>query len=109
MKESQGMQLSDATKAAMLQEIRKPFPSRSFVMDVLEFVRLLCEGHNCEMQDLLREQSNSATRTDLVTEVYSLFAALESELDDEENVMQAIKCVETLTEFCQGNVLWRRT
>jgi len=89
-----------------LQEMQKPFPSRSFVMDVLEFLRLLCEGHNTALQDFLREQSvgSSTSRVDLVTEVFSLFEALEKELDDDEQVAQAIKCVETLTEFCQGNV-----
>jgi hypothetical protein len=29
------------------------------------------------------------------------FASVETELDDEENIAQAIKAVETLTEFCQ--------
>lgn len=82
--------ISGATKAAMLQQIRKPFPSRSYVMDVLEFLRLLCEGHNTEMQDLLREQTfgSYAARVDLVSEIYNFFAALEADLDDDDSVSQ---------------------
>ena len=50
-------ELLPATKAAMKAEIKKPFESRSFVLQVLEFLRLLCEGHNNELQELLCEQS----------------------------------------------------
>ena len=51
--------------------------------------RLLCEGHNTQMQDLLREQSSATTgaRVDLVSEISTLLAALEPEMDHE-NVEQ---------------------
>ena len=95
---------SDATKAVMLLEVSRPFASRSFVMDVLELLRLLCEGHNTLMQDLLREQSTATTsaRVDLVSEIASLLVALDADMDDH-NATQVLRCVETLTELCQGN------
>lgn len=98
---------SDATKIAMLQELSKPFPSRSFVSGecgVLEMLRLLTENHCVEMQELLREQpSQTGPPVDLVSEIFDLFAALEAELDDVENVQLATYCVATLTELVQGN------
>ena len=95
---------SEATKAVMHAEICRPFPTRAFALDLLETLRLLCEGHNTAMQDLLREQSGSASsaRIDLVTEIATLLVTLEPNID-EFNIDIVIKCVETLTEMCQGN------
>lgn len=96
---------SDATKAAMLAEIERPFAERSMVLNVLELLRLLCEGHNSQVQDLLREQSSvtSGASIDLVTEIAAYLGALEPEIDAH-NVVHVIQCLETLTELCQGNV-----
>ena len=113
-KEDGNDNLSMATQAAMEKEILKPFPSQSHIFDVLEFLRLMTEGHYTEMQDLLREQTGDGragastggrrARVDLINEVYGVFEALEREIDDPELAKQAIQCAETLTEFCQGNV-----
>ena len=71
--------LSPATVVAMRQELEAPFASRAYAMEVLEFLRLLCEGHNNRLQNLLREQPREMTNIDLVTEVYELLLALEPE------------------------------
>ena len=95
------------TKAAMRAEMDLPFPSRSFVMQTLTFIQLLCEGHNNDLQMLLCEQTElSAANVDLVTEVYELLLALEPEMTSD-NLSQVHKCLEALTEFVQGNVSGR--
>ena len=77
---------------------------RSFVLRVLEMLRLMCEGHNERMQEFLRSQPLSLAKNnvDLVGDIYELLVLLESELTAD-NCEQAIKCVETLTELVQGN------
>ena len=93
---------SSSTLAQLQKEIDKEFPSRSHVLEVLEMMRLLCEGHNNAMQDLMHVQSSSISNIDLVGEVYELLAKLEPEID-ESNVLQMQRCVDTLVEFVQGN------
>ena len=94
--------LSARAKAMMLEDVERPFQSKAFVADVLETLRLMCEGHNEAMQDFLRVQKNQVVSHDLVSEIYLFLLALEPELD-ETNVAQARKAVETLTELVQGN------
>ena len=94
--------LSARAKAMVLEDVERPFQSKAFVVDVLETLRLMCEGHNEAMQDFLRVQKNQVVSHDLVSEIYLFLLALEPELD-ETNVTQARKAVETLTELVQGN------
>ena len=75
--------LSAATVVAMRTDLERDFPSRSFVLDVLELLRLMCEGHNEDFQNFLREQPNESIRNvDLVSEVYLLLSELEPEADE---------------------------
>ena len=55
---------------------------RSFVLRVLEMLRLMCEGHNERMQEFLRSQPLSLAKNniDLVGDMYELLVLLESEL-----------------------------
>ena len=67
----------------MRTDLERDFPSRSFVLDVLELLRLMCEGHNEDFQNFLREQPNESIRNvDLVSEVYLLLSELEPEADE---------------------------
>ena len=50
---------------AMLAEAEQAFPERAFAMETLELTRLLCEGHNNEMQNFLREQPTQNTAIDI--------------------------------------------
>ena len=57
--------LSPATIVLLRAELERPFPSRAFALDVLEFLRMLCEGHNNQWQNFLRVQP-AAESIDLV-------------------------------------------
>ena len=94
--------LSAAAKEAMREDIERPYPSRAFVVDVLETLRLLCEGHNEASQDFLREQPNQQADSNLVDASYVLLQDLEPEID-ESNIDQAKQAIDTLTELVQGN------
>ena len=100
--EEMALGLSAAAREAMREDIERPYPSRAFVCDVLEVLRLLCEGHNQTAQEFLRTQPNSVTQYDMVSEVYELLVVLEPELDAT-NIDQADKAIDTLTELVQGN------
>ena len=96
---------SSATIAQMQIEIDKEFPARSHALSVLEVLRLLCEGHNNALQDLLHVQDTTSLvvgNVDLVGEVFELLAVLEPEVDSA-NISQMQLCLDTLVEFAQGN------
>ena len=84
----------------MKEDIEREFASRACILDVLELLRLMCEGHNIEMQDHLRIQTNQVTTHDLVSEIYLYFEALEPEIDAN-NIEQATLCANTLVEMVQ--------
>ncbi len=73
---------------------------RSFVCDVLSFVKNLCEGHFLPMQNLLRKQDACDHSVDLVTAVAQFVIELESSISPL-NIDIAIQAFETLTEFLQ--------
>jgi len=87
----------------MRAELETDYVSHGYVIDVLEVLRLCCEGHNNEMQNLLRSQPSELTDIDLVGETFKFLQAIEFELDIT-CVDQASKALETLIEFVQGNV-----
>jgi inositol 1,4,5-triphosphate receptor type 3 len=93
---------SSATLAQLQREVEREFPARSHVNEALEMLRLLCEGHNNDTQDLMHIQGGSISNVDLVGEAYELLAQLEPEID-ESNISQMQKCIDTLVEFVQGN------
>ena len=100
--------MSARAKAMVHEDIERPFASRACVLEVLELLRLMCEGHHVEMQEYIRTQPHQVTSHDLVTEVYLFLLALEPELDGT-NVDQALKALETLTELVQGNTTYANT
>uniref|UniRef100_A0A8W7PY51 Inositol 1,4,5-trisphosphate receptor n=1 Tax=Anopheles coluzzii TaxID=1518534 RepID=A0A8W7PY51_ANOCL len=74
---------------------------------ILRFLQLLCENHNPELQNLLRNQNNK-TNYNLVSETL-MFSGLYLRLDDGwagivgvNNVSLINQTLETLTEYCQG-------
>ena len=64
--------LTKATVESMLKENAKEFPTRAYVALQLEFLRLLCEGHQEKMQQYLRDQPSTLYDIDIVTEVVKL-------------------------------------
>ena len=93
---------SGPTLVALQKEIDLDFPARSHAREVLELLRLLCEGHYGQMQDYLHEQPSSLSNADLVGDTYELLAELEPEIDDT-TIKQIQSCVDALVEFLQGN------
>lgn len=91
-----------AASLSRAQDLTAPFPSSALVLEVLEFIRLLCEGHNTHVQDFLRDQEEFHTKHDLVVEVYEYVFALEKELE-RTNLLFMLKALDTLTELVQGN------
>ena len=70
-----------AAKSALRKEIDKPFASQALATEVLRLLQLMCEGHNNEMQELLREQTyNESLDVDLLSSTYELLHALEPKL-----------------------------
>lgn len=69
--------------------------------DILRFLQLLCEGHNEDLQNLLRLQSNNLQSYDLVAETALYLEAMERDIDPT-NIHLASQVFITLTEFCQG-------
>jgi len=87
----------------MRAELELDYVSHGYVVDVFELLRLTCEGHNNDMQNLLRNQPSELTDIDLVGETFKFLQAIEVELDNT-NVEQATRTLETLIEFTQGNI-----
>ena len=96
--------MSAATKVALIKEAEAPFPERAFAVETLELARLLCEGHNNEMQDYLFEQPTQGTAIDIWSSAVDLLLNLDSELDSLNfNILE--KCLETLVEGTQVSLL----
>eukprot|EP00053_Salpingoeca_punica_P017480 m.168492 g.168492 ORF g.168492 m.168492 type:complete len:2590 (+) comp17217_c0_seq4:243-8012(+) len=72
---------------------------------VLRVLQLLCEGHNSQMQNYLREQPDNMRSIDLVSMTVELLRTLVTDITDD-NIELVIQTMETLVEFaqgCQGN------
>ena len=93
--------LTKATVESMLKENAKEFPTRAYVALQLEFLRLLCEGHQEKMQQYLRDQPSTLYDIDIVTEVVKLTLDLAEYLDND-NSSELVACIELLSELVQG-------
>jgi len=67
-------------------------------MKLLRLLQLFCEGHNLDLQNYLRQQTNSKNNYDLVTLTTKLLTSYKVNADNYESVMQ---CFDTLTELIQ--------
>ncbi|KAG2373818.1 hypothetical protein C9374_011703 [Naegleria lovaniensis] len=77
------------------------FVEKGFIFNMMEFLRLLCEGHNTQNQLLLQHQPRNRTSIDLISEIVDYLVALEKKLDSD-NVDIAVQGFKTLIEFVQG-------
>eukprot|EP00026_Physarum_polycephalum_P000121 Phypoly_transcript_00121.p1 GENE.Phypoly_transcript_00121~~Phypoly_transcript_00121.p1 ORF type:complete len:2101 (+),score=228.03 Phypoly_transcript_00121:347-6649(+) len=77
------------------------FQEVGYIFQILRFLQLLCEGHNLELQNYLRSQTNNIKSYDLISETAAFLEALEREIDAT-NIDIAIQLFVTLTEYCQG-------
>ena len=79
---------------------------------ILRFLQLLCENHNRDLQNLLRNQKNNKTKYNLISETLILLDVICGSTTgglgllglyiNENNVMLINQILETLTEYCQG-------
>ncbi|KAL4492562.1 hypothetical protein ABPG72_007675 [Tetrahymena utriculariae] len=71
------------------------------LMKVLRVLQLFCEGHNINLQNYIRYQTNSRNKHDMVTAIIDLLYIFYDNID-EENFSNMLKCLDTLIEFVQG-------
>lgn len=67
----------------------------------LRLLQLFCENHNSNLQNYLRQQTNSRTSFDLVTAIVKLLAALMKRMLFRTFLVMS-QCFDTLTEAIQG-------
>ena len=72
--------------------------SNQLLCEILRFMQLLCEGHNFDLQNYLRNQTNSKNNYDMVTLTGTLLASYKIRKSTYDIVLQ---CFETLTEFIE--------
>jgi hypothetical protein len=92
---------SIAEAALERQTEEKQVKDSGYIQQILRFLQLLCEGHNLELQGLLRLQAYSAKSVDLISETAACLESLEGGID-KNNIDIAIQLFVTLTEYCQG-------
>lgn len=98
-------------RAKEKEEETKLSPKVAIMKPILRFLQLLCENHNRNLQNLLRDQSNK-TKYNLVSETLILLDVICGSTTgglgllglyiNENNVMLINQILETLTEYCQG-------
>ncbi|XP_052781889.1 inositol 1,4,5-trisphosphate receptor type 1-like isoform X2 [Mya arenaria] len=99
-------------KAAREKEERK-LPSQIAIMEpILRFLQLLCENHNRDLQNYLREQPGNKTKYNLVTQTLQFLDCICGSTTgklgllglyiNESNVELINQTLATLTEYCQG-------
>ncbi|CAG7731913.1 unnamed protein product [Allacma fusca] len=87
-------------------------PRKKLLESSLRFLQLLCENHNLEMQQFLREQGPNNKSHDLVSQTLVFLDCIFDSntgspgliglLVDERNITLINQILRTLTEFCQG-------
>ncbi|CAD8133483.1 unnamed protein product [Paramecium octaurelia] len=69
------------------------------ICKTLQFMQLLCEGHNLQLQEYLHQQTNSKTSYDLVLQIVKLQQCIKI---DNKNYGIVTQCFDTITEVIQG-------
>lgn len=99
-------------RAKEKEEETKLSPKVAIMKPILRFLQLLCENHNRNLQNLLRDQKSNKTKYNLVSETLILLDVICGSTTgglgllglyiNENNVMLINQILETLTEYCQG-------
>lgn len=98
-------------RAKEKEEENKLSPKVTVMKPILRFLQLLCENHNPNLQNLLRDQNNK-TKYNLISETLILLDVICGSTTgglgllglyiNENNVHLINQILETLTEYCQG-------
>ncbi|CAK68868.1 unnamed protein product (macronuclear) [Paramecium tetraurelia] len=75
------------------------YQENKLVCKALKLTQLFCEGHNQDLQNYMRSQSNQKNSFDLVSQIVLLISTFQISKANFESVLQ---CFETLTELIQG-------
>ncbi|CAK81773.1 unnamed protein product (macronuclear) [Paramecium tetraurelia] len=75
------------------------YQENKLVCKALKLIQLFCEGHNQDLQNYMRSQSNQKNSFDLVSQIVLLLSTFLISKGNYESVLQ---CFETLTELIQG-------
>ncbi|XP_056908962.1 inositol 1,4,5-trisphosphate receptor type 2 isoform X1 [Takifugu flavidus] len=104
-------QNGDITAAEEVLEEPKLSPAITIMKPILRFLQLLCENHNSELQNFLRNQNNK-TNYNLVCETLQFLDCICGSTTgglgllglyiNESNVDLIRQTLETITEYCQG-------
>ncbi|CAD8074919.1 unnamed protein product [Paramecium sonneborni] len=78
---------------------QKKIRKRKFIAKTLQVIQLLCEGHNNELQNYLRQQTNSKVSYDIVLLMVKL--VISNRISDA-TYESLVQCLDTLTEVVQG-------
>ena len=70
------------------------------LMKTLRLLQLFTEGHNLDLQNYVREQTNSRNKYDMVSIIVELLECYHRNLNFD-NYENYTKCLDTLTEFVQ--------
>ena len=97
------------------EDENKLSPKVAVMKPILRFLQLLCENHNKYMQNLLRDQKGNKTKYNLVSETLILLDVICGSTTgglgllglyiNENNVALINQILETLTEYCQVDLL----
>ncbi|XP_068125479.1 inositol 1,4,5-trisphosphate-gated calcium channel ITPR3 isoform X2 [Hyperolius riggenbachi] len=110
-KDLQGKAQRKGNEGGELEEGKEVGPVVLIMEPILRFLQLLCENHNPDLQNFLRNQSNK-TNYNLVCETLQFLDIMCGSTTgglgllglyiNEKNVALIIQTLETLTEYCQG-------
>ena len=92
---------NNTTQISEDDQSNEEFVERGHIQSLFEFLRLICEGHNTNIQSLLLSQPRNSLTVNLVHESVEYLIALEKKIDSD-NVQIAIQGFKTLTEMIQG-------
>ncbi|EAR98945.2 MIR domain protein (macronuclear) [Tetrahymena thermophila SB210] len=70
--------------------------------DVLTFLQLSCEGHYLDLQNYLRQQSNSRNNFDMINAVVDLLKTYYYEARTQKMYDNMCQCLDTINEIVQG-------
>ena len=78
------------------------------ICELLRFLQLMCENHNSDLQNFLRHQHNGKNKISFnivletlkFVDVYGLSLFI-----NPHNVRNIVQALQTLTEYCQVNIL----
>nr|XP_022296363.1 inositol 1,4,5-trisphosphate receptor type 1-like isoform X5 [Crassostrea virginica] len=99
-------------KANKEKEDKKLPPNVALMKYILRFLQLLCENHNADLQNFLRNQPNHAKPYNLICETLQFLDSICGSTTgglgllglyiNEHNVDLIIQALTSLTEYCQG-------